>query len=147
MCSSWLSIFLTWIFWLCFFFRALLCLAILNHEHHIRLMWCWNMWLISRWLSHETTYIHTTHRSGIDQSHRSHDALLPYPTTHHSEQKCAHLCSEWCIVGCGTGALWDLWDQSMSLWQNLALTCKTEKIAYIIICNTDVKSLSQLFFK
>ena len=28
---------------------------------------------------------------------------------HHSEQKCAHFCSEWCIVGYGTGALWDLW--------------------------------------
>ena len=26
---------------------------------------------------------------------------------HHSEQKCAHFCSEWSIVGYGTGALWD----------------------------------------
>ena len=34
----------------------------------------------------------------IDQSHKSHDALVPYPTIHHSEQKCSHFCSEWCIV-------------------------------------------------
>ena len=27
---------------------------------------------------------------------------------HHSEQKCAHFCSEWCIVGYGTGAFWDI---------------------------------------
>ena len=46
----------------------------------------------------------------IDYSHKSHNAPIPYPTTHHSEQKCAHFCSEWCIVGYGTGALWGLWD-------------------------------------
>ena len=27
---------------------------------------------------------------------------------HHSEQKCAYFCSEWCIVGYGTGTLQDL---------------------------------------
>ena len=32
---------------------------------------------------------------------------------HHSEQKYAHFCSEWCIVGYGAGALWDLWDWSI----------------------------------
>ena len=40
-------------------------------------------------------------------------ALVPYPTTHHSEQKCAHFCSEWCIVGYVTSALWDLWISSV----------------------------------
>ena len=34
---------------------------------------------------------------------------------HHSEQKCAHFCSEWCIVGYGTGALWNLWIRS--IWE------------------------------
>ena len=29
---------------------------------------------------------------------------VPYPTIHRSEQKCAHFCSEWCIMGYGTGA-------------------------------------------
>ena len=41
-----------------------------------------------------------------DQIHKSHNTPVPYPTMHHSEQKCAHFCSEWCIVGYGTGALW-----------------------------------------
>ena len=45
----------------------------------------------------------------MDQFHKSHNAPVPYPTMHHSEQKCAHFCSEWCIVGYGTGALWDFW--------------------------------------
>ena len=42
----------------------------------------------------------------------SHNAPVPYPTMHHSEKKCAYFCSEWCIVGYGTGALWDLWIRS-----------------------------------
>ena len=36
-----------------------------------------------------------------EQSHKSHNALVPYPTMHHSERKCAHFCSEWCILGYG----------------------------------------------
>ena len=44
--------------------------------------------------------------SWLDQSHKSHGAPIPYPTMHHSEQKYAHFCSEWCIVGYRTGALW-----------------------------------------
>ena len=38
------------------------------------------------------------------------NAPVLYPTIHHSEKKCAHCCSEWCIVRYGTGALWDYWD-------------------------------------
>ena len=41
---------------------------------------------------------------------KSQNAPVPYPTMHHSEQKCAHFCSEWCIVGYGAGASWGLWD-------------------------------------
>ena len=37
----------------------------------------------------------------IDQFHKSHNPPVPYPTMLHSEQKCAHFCSE-----CGT--LWDM---------------------------------------
>ena len=36
------------------------------------------------------------------------ECTVPYPTMHQLEQKCAHFCSEWCIVGYVTGALWDL---------------------------------------
>ena len=39
----------------------------------------------------------------IDQPHKSHDAPVPYPTMHHSEQKCANFywCRIWnrCITG------------------------------------------------
>ena len=41
------------------------------------------------------------------------NASVPYPTMLHSKQKCAHFCSEWSIVGYGTGAFWDLWNWSI----------------------------------
>ena len=43
----------------------------------------------------------------MDLMHKSQYAPVPYPTMQHSEQKCTHFCSEWCIVGYGTGAFWD----------------------------------------
>ena len=46
----------------------------------------------------------------IDLIHKSHNAPVPYPTMHHSGQKCTHFCFELCIVGYTTGALWGLWD-------------------------------------
>ena len=45
---------------------------------------------------------------GIDQFHKFNNAPVPYPAMFHSEQKCAFFCSEWSIVGYGTGAFWDL---------------------------------------
>ena len=49
----------------------------------------------------------------VELIHKSQNAPVPYPIMFHSEQKCAHFCSEWSIVGYGTGALWDLWDWSI----------------------------------
>ena len=49
-----------------------------------------------------------------------HNTPIPYPTMQHSEQKSAHFCSELCIVGCGTGVLWDLWD-----WSIVNVSCPT----------------------
>ena len=37
----------------------------------------------------------------IDQFHKSRRAPVPYPTIPHSEQKYAHFCSGWSIVGYG----------------------------------------------
>ena len=40
------------------------------------------------------------------------------------EQQHAHFCSEWCIVGYEAGALWDLWDRSVTYvmtWNELEL--------------------------
>ena len=50
---------------------------------------------------------------GIDLIRISQNAPLPYPIMLHSEQKCSHFCSEWSIVGYGTGVLWDLWNWSI----------------------------------
>ena len=49
----------------------------------------------------------------IDQSHNSHNAPVPYPTMHRSEQKCAHFCSE----------LWDMGQAHRGICE-LGLFCK-----------------------
>ena len=41
----------------------------------------------------------------VNQFHKSHNAPDSHPTTHHSEQKHAHFCSEWWIAGFGTSDL------------------------------------------
>ena len=64
-----------------------------------------------------------------NQMHRSHNAPVPCPTMRHSKQKCAHFCSEWCIVGDGTGALWDLWDRSL---MSLDTTLRSRQMATIL---------------
>ena len=44
--------------------------------------------------------------------------LFHIPQCTHSEQKCTHFCSVWCIVGYGTGALCDLWIGPIGIcWQ------------------------------
>ena len=45
----------------------------------------------------------------IYQNHKSYNAPVPHPTMHHSEEQCAHFCSQCWIMGYGTGALWDFW--------------------------------------
>ena len=52
-------------------------------------------WLV--WTSDVVIYV---------EMHKSHNVPVPYPTMHHSEQKCAHFCSEWCIVEYEADALW-----------------------------------------
>ena len=44
-----------------------------------------------------------------DQPRPFQNTPVPYPTMHHSEQKCVHFCSERCIVGYDSGTWWDLW--------------------------------------
>ena len=58
----------------------------------------------------------------IDQFHISQSAPVPYPTMSYWEQKWAHLCSEWSIMGYGTGAFWDLWKRSIQAnWKTNSL--------------------------
>ena len=58
----------------------------------------------------------------IEQSIKSHDAPVPYSTMQHSEQKCVHFYSEWCIARYGAGALLDLWIWSIALTDLLYYT-------------------------
>ena len=53
-------------------------------------------------------FIATFHGCFIHQSHKFRKSPVPYPTRYHSEQRCAHFCSEWCIVEYGTGPLWGI---------------------------------------
>ena len=49
-----------------------------------------------------------SHVDVIDPINKYHNDPVPYPTMHHSGQKCAYLCSEWYVVEYGTDALRDL---------------------------------------
>ena len=55
----------------------------------------------------------------IDQSHKSHNAPVPYPTMHHFvTEMCTRVhisVTKWCIVGYLPDALWDLWDWSIEI--------------------------------
>ena len=49
----------------------------------------------------------------------------------YSKQECAHFCSEWYIMGDGTGALWDLWDCSnVSSDDKYFPTMKSQMLSY-----------------
>ena len=61
----------------------------------------------------------------INQSYKSNNSPLPYllyPTIYHSEQKCAHFCSEWRIVGYGRGAFRELWIRSTISTENYGIS-------------------------
>ena len=64
---------------------------------------------------------------------KSHNAHVPHPTMYHSEQKCTHFCSEWWIVRCQIGALWDLliWFISVKFEETVAFN-KSENVT----CNS-----------
>ena len=52
----------------------------------------------------------------------------------HSEQKCAHFCSEWSIVGYGIGAFWNLWNWSIENVYKKVATLVSPQCAYKNIC-------------
>ena len=87
----------------------------------------WRKNLIQSWLDLIDKIVNGPVNSGnhrsIDLIHKSHNALVPYPKMHHSEQKCTHLCSQWCIVGYGKGALRDLLDWSITCFSYRVECC------------------------
>ena len=56
----------------------------------------------------------------IEQPHKSHNAPVPHPTMHYSEQNCAHFCPEQHFDVYGTGALWGVWIWSIFVNQFLS---------------------------
>ena len=63
--------------------------------------------ILKRWSNKRSLYQPNSHTP---------QCTCPYPSLHHSEQKCAaHFWSELCIARYGTSALWDLWNWSMAL--------------------------------
>ena len=58
------------------------------------------IWMLSFHLWKELLlYLSVSFLYSTYQYQKSHNALFPYPTIHHSEQKCAHFCSACCLVG------------------------------------------------
>ena len=58
----------------------------------------------------------------IDRSHKSHNVCGEYPTMHHFvTEMCTQVhisVAKWCIVGYGTGALWDLCNRSVEILES-----------------------------
>ena len=56
------------------------------------------------------------------------------PTVHRSERRWAHFCSERCIEGCLTDALWDLqdWSTAVTVWQ-ICPNCFAVLTIYIFV--------------
>ena len=77
-----------------------------------------------------------------DQFHKYQNAPAPFPTMLHSEQKCAHFCSEWSIVGYGTGAFWDLWIRSIAHKYPTLSDTGTDSISRVLM----VKSIVLLWW-
>ena len=57
----------------------------------------------------------------IEQFHKFKNATVPYLRMLHSEQKCAHFCSEWSLLGYGTSAFWDLWIRSIVCYHSILI--------------------------
>ena len=64
----------------------------------------------------------------IDQSHKSHNALDKYTTTHHFvTEMCTYVhfsVTKWCFVGCDTGALRDLCNRSIVFHSQCSATAR-----------------------
>ena len=73
-------------------------------------------------MGHVTGYIEYVRR--MEQSHKSHNAPVPYPTMHHSEQKCAHSVMN--------GALW-VWDGCIVGFVNLVYYVWFKVFVFVVV--------------
>ena len=83
-----------------------------------------------------------THKANgwTDLSHKSSNASDKYPTIHHFV---AEMCMyKMCIVGYGTGALWDLWDWWPNLcWYHSQAIVKVTEDSHIVLTDSDGSKL------
>ena len=101
-----------------------------------RTILCFAFVAISLLLSGFTWYIYQ-HSSGL---HNWHYGSLN-AIEEHSEQKCAHFCSEWSIVGYGTDAFWDLWIWSIEIIKVLQVNddrCPCKRIVAFVYSRASV---------
>ena len=74
--------------------------------------------LSQAWLNKTAEPLHKSGKAPLlDPSHRSHNALVKYPTMHYYViEICTHVHISvviWCTEGYGTGTLWDLCNRSV----------------------------------
>ena len=72
-----------------------------------------------------------------DQFRKSQSSHVPYPTLLHSEQKCAHFCSERSILGYRTAAFWGLWFRSILQSKNREMYLDLD--CHLTTCHLDHK--------
>ena len=72
-------------------------------------------------ISHPITWILWGKWLQIDLIKNSQNAPVPYPTMLHSEQKCAHFCSEWNSMAYGISAFWNLWNCDIAISKALCI--------------------------
>ena len=85
------------------------------------------------------------HSNRKDQFYKSRNVNVPYPTMLHSEQKCAHFCSKWRIVGYGRSAFWDLWIRS--IWQaghGPFLSIASVRLRTVTVTEPKIKDISHV---
>ena len=78
-------------------------------------------WVMFPDLAMHMNYVFQRKEETIGHTDKSHNVPLPYPTMHHSEKNCTDFCSQWCIVGYGTVALWDFWDLVWLFWHHMLI--------------------------
>ena len=87
--------------------------------------------------------VHCNCRYTINQSDKSQNVPVPYPTIHLYG---AETVPYWCIVGCGAGALWDLWDCSIGRPPGQLSPVRQRHPLIHFPCSRDTSPMSSLEF-
>ena len=80
------------------------------HRHAMECLWSvWWNW-----------HFYNVYHAAMNMLQKSHNVHIPCPTMHPFVTEmctCVHISvTTWCIVGCLSDALWDLWFGSIAIW-------------------------------